>query len=224
MQGKFDVGREALKWIAVATMTVDHVGAIFYPNYVVLRIIGRISFPLFSYLTALGTETTRNVKKYFIRLLLFGFVSQVPFYLAIGSGIFEHLNIFFTLSFGVLFILFLEKKSLWFVLPIFASFLNFDYGVYGILLIGSMRILRKDKETGIAAVVLLNLLFLFQWSLQIFSLLALPIILLHNSRFLKKANESKGETAYPVWRKYFFYVYYPLHLALFYLIKLYYFH
>jgi hypothetical protein len=110
------------------------------------------------------------------------------------------------------------------VLPIFASFLNFDYGVYGILLIGSMRILRKDKETGIAAVVLLNLLFLFQWSLQIFSLLALPIILLHNSGFLKKANESKGKTAYPAWRKYFFYAYYPLHLALFYLIKLYYFH
>jgi hypothetical protein len=224
MQGKFDVGREALKWIAVATMTVDHVGAIFYPNYVVLRIIGRISFPLFCYLAALGVETTRNTKKYFVRLLLFGFVSQVPFFLAIGSGILEHLNIFFTLSFGVLFIFFLEKKSLWFVLPIFVSFLNFDYGVYGILLIGSMYILRKDKEKGIAAVVLLNLLFLFQWSLQIFSLLALPIILIHNSGFIKKTNESKGETAYPAWRKYFFYVYYPLHLALFYLIKLYYFH
>jgi hypothetical protein len=224
MQVKFDVSREALKWIAVATMTVDHVGAIFYPNYVVLRIIGRISFPLFSYLAALGIETTRNVKKYFIRLLLFGLVSQVPFYLAIGSGIFEHLNIFFTLSFGILFILFLEKRSLWFVIPILVSFLNFDYGVYGILLIGSMHILIKDKETGIAAIVLLNLLFLFQWSLQIFSLLALPIILLHYSGFLKKANESKGKTAYPVWRKYFFYVYYPLHLALLYLIKLYYFH
>ncbi len=224
MQVKFDVSREALKWIALATMTVDHVGAIFYPNYVVLRIIGRISFPLFSYLAALGIETTRNVKKYFIRLLLFGLVSQVPFYLAIGSGIFEHLNIFFTLSFGILFILFLEKRSLWFVIPILVSFLNFDYGVYGILLIGSMHILIKDKETGIAAIVLLNLLFLFQWSLQIFSLLALPIILLHYSGFLKKANESKGKTAYPVWRKYFFYVYYPLHLALLYLIKLYYFH
>ena len=224
MQVKFDVSREALKWIAVATMTVDHVGAIFYPNYVVLRIIGRISFPLFSYLAALGIETTRNVKKYFIRLLLFGLVSQVPFYLAIGSGIFEHLNIFFTLSFGILFILFLEKRSLWFVIPILVSFLNFDYGVYGILLIGSMHILIKDKETGIAAIVLLNLLFLFQWSLQIFSLLALPIILLHYSGFLKKANESKGKTAYPVWRKYFFYVYYPLHLTLFYLFKLYYFH
>jgi hypothetical protein len=224
MQVKFDVSREALKWIAVATMTVDHVGAIFYPNYVVLRIIGRISFPLFSYLAALGFETTRNIKKYFIRLLLFGLVSQVPFYLATGSGIFEHLNIFFTLSFGILFILFLEKKSLWFVLPILVSFLNFDYGVYGILLIGSMHILRKDKETGIAAIVLLNLLFLFQWSLQIFSLLALPIILLYNSGFLMKVNESRGIKAYPVWRKYFFYVYYPLHLALFYLIKLYYFH
>ncbi len=224
MQGKFDVGREALKWIAVATMTVDHVGAIFYPNYEVLRIIGRISFPLFSYLAALGVESIRNVKKYFVRLLLFGFVSQVPFSLAIGSGFFDHLNIFFTLSFGVLFIVCLEKKSSWFVLPILVSFLNFDYSVYGILLIGSMHILRKNRETGIAAVVLLNLLFLFEWSLEIFSLLALPIILLYNSGNLMKNKKSKGEAAYPAWRKYFFYVYYPLHLALFYLIKLYYFH
>ena len=169
-------------------------------------------------------ESTRNVKKYFIRLLLFGFVSQVPFSLAIGTGILDHLNIFFTLSFGVLFIVCLEKKSQWFVLPILVSLLNFDYSVYGILLIGSMYILRKNRETGIIAVVLLNLLFLFEWSLEIFSLLALPIILLYNSSNVTKTKETRSEVAYPAWRKYFFYAYYPLHLALFYLIKLYCFH
>lgn len=94
MQGSFDVGREVLKWIAIATMTVDHVGAVLYPTYEVLRLIGRLSFPLFCYLTALGVETTRNVKNYFIRLFVFAFVSQIPFHLALGLGMFEYLPIF----------------------------------------------------------------------------------------------------------------------------------
>jgi hypothetical protein len=223
MQREFDVGREILKWIAVATMTVDHVGAIFYPTYEVLRIIGRISFPLFSYLIVLGVETTRNVKKYFMRLFVFALISQIPFYLALGIGIFDHLNIFFTLSSGVLFLYFLKKKSSLILLPLLASLLNFDYSVYGILMIGAMYILREDAELGIVSIILLNLLFLLSWPLQMFSLLALPIILLHNNGFLKITKDSKGKNPYPSWRKYLFYIYYPLHLTLFYLIKLYYF-
>jgi hypothetical protein len=229
MQGNFDVGREILKWIAIATMTVDHVGAILYPTIEVLRIIGRISFPLFSYLIALGVETTRNVKNYFVRLFIFAFISQIPFSLAVGTGMFDYLNIFFTLSLGVLFIHSLKKRSLLILIPILASFLNvlnylnFDYGVYGILLIGSMDILREDTELGIALVLLLNVSFLTQGSIQILSLLALPIILLYNNGLLKITKESKGKNPYPTWRKYFFYIYYPLHLTLLYLIKLYYF-
>jgi len=227
MHGNFDVGREVLKWIAIATMTADHVGVILYPTYdptyEVLRFIGRLSFPLFSYLIALGYESTGNVKNYFVRLFIFALVSQVPFSLAIGKGILDYLNIFFTLSFGVLFIHFYKKKSILCLLPILVSFLNFDYGAYGILLIGSMYILRENLKLGIASIVLLNLPFAIYLSPQVFSLLALPIILLHNSGFLKIIRKSKGTNPYPAWRKYFFYVYYPLHLTLLYLIKIYYF-
>ncbi len=227
MHDNLDVGREVLKWIAVATMTADHVGVILYPTYdpmyEVLRIIGRLSFPLFSYLVALGVESTRNVKNYFIRLLIFALISQIPFSLAIGTGFFDHLNIFFTLSFGVLFIHFYKKKSLLCLLPVLFSLLNFDYSAYGILLIGLMYILRENLELGIASIVLMNLPYAIYLSLQIFSLLALPIILLHKSGFLNKIKESKGTNPYPAWRKYFFYVYYPLHLTLLYLVKIYFF-
>jgi hypothetical protein len=227
MQRSFDVGREILKWIAIITMTIDHVGVIFYappdPTYEALRIIGRISFPLFCFLIALGVESTRNVKNYFIRLFLFALVSQIPFSLAFGTGMFEHLNIFFTLSFGVLFLCFFKKKSLICLLPILVSLLNFDYSVYGILMIGLMYILRKDTELGIASIILLNISFLPLMSPQMFSLLALPIILLYNNGFLKIIKESKGKNPYPSWRKYFFYVYYPLHITLLFLIKLYFF-
>ena len=219
MQKRFDVGRDILKWIAIITMTIDHVGAILYPEHTVLRVIGRFAFPLFCYLIVLGMETTRSVRNYFTRLLLFALISQVPFYLALGLGPFESLNIFFTLSFGVLFIYFLKKKSLLSFLPIFASFLNFDYSIYGVLLIGLMYILREDTKLGVISIVLLNLLFLPIWPTQTFSLFSLPIILLYNDGPLKMYRESKGKTAYPFWKKYFFYVYYPLHLTILYCVR-----
>jgi len=121
MQGErkeiqYDRGREMLKWIALITMTIDHIGAVSYPENSVLRMIGRLSFPLFSYLLVLGLESTRNVKRYFARLLIFAFASQVPFYLAFGREPFESLNVFFTLSSGLFFIYFFKMRNIPFVL------------------------------------------------------------------------------------------------------------
>jgi len=136
MERGYDVGREAVKWVAIVTMTIDHVGATLYPQYEVLRIIGRIAFPLFNYLLVLGFESTRNVENYLIRLFLFALISQVPFYLAFGMEPFESLNIFFTLFAGLAFIYFYQKKNVLLTLfPVLVSgFLNFDYGIYGIIL------------------------------------------------------------------------------------------
>jgi hypothetical protein len=221
MMTTFDLGREILKWIAMITMTIDHVGAILYPEYTILRVIGRLSFPLFAYLIALGVETTRNIKRYFVRLFLFALISQIPFYLALGIEPFEHLNIFFTLSFGVMFIYFIKRKSVFSLVPLFASLLNFDYSVYGIALIGCMYLLEENMELGIVSIGLINLSFLMVWPSQLFSLFALPIILLYRNGVLKINRESKRKTA--IIRKYLYYSYYPLHLALLYLIKLSYF-
>ena len=60
-------------------MAVDHIGYVFFPDKMWLRIIGRIAFPLFAYCLATGCIYTKNPKKYAIRLLIFSFVSQ-PFY------------------------------------------------------------------------------------------------------------------------------------------------
>jgi len=201
-------------------MTIDHVGAILYPEHTVLRVIGRFSFPLFCYLIVLGMESTRSVRNYFARLLLFAPISQVPYYLALGYEPFDLLNIFFTLASGVLFIHFLKKNPLLALLPASASFfLNFDYGLYGIALMGCMYLLKQDTKLGIVSVILLNLLFLQIWDIQMLSLFALPIILLHKSGYLKVGKEADRKTEYPAWRKYLFYIYYPLHLTVLYLIK-----
>lgn len=221
--GGFDYGRELLKWIAIITMTVDHVGAVLFPEFEVLRWIGRLSFPLFAYLLVLGMESTRNVRKYFTRLFIFALISQVPFFLAIDYEPFESLNIFFTLSFGLWFVYFFKKGSFVAFVPVFASlFLPFDYGIYGIALIGCMYMLTKNQNFGALLVVLLNALFLVSISSQILSLFALPLILLHNNGSLGTIKFSEGFKI-PAWRKYFFYIYYPLHLALLYLIRITYF-
>jgi len=185
LQG-FDLGRELLKWIAIITMTVDHVGVIFYPEFTFLRFIGRFSFPLFAYLLILGIENTRNIRYYFTRLFIFALISQVPFFLALGYGSFDSLNIFFTLSFGLLFVYFFKKSSVFVLVPVFASLvLPFDYGIYGIAMIGCIFILKENTKFGVVSLVLLNTLFLVPWNIQFLSISAIPFIILHKNGSLK---------------------------------------
>jgi hypothetical protein len=219
----FDIGREALKWTAIITMTIDHIGAVLYPDLIFLRVIGRIAFPIFSYLLVLGAETTRNSRNYMIRLLIFAFISQIPFYLAVGYSPLADLNIFFTLAFGLLFLI----NPILIMIPFVASFfINFDYGLYGILLIAGMRLLRTNTKLGIPAVILIGLLPLLSWDgsflsiVQICALLAFPLIMLHNSGCLKIERKISEKSIYPRWTKFIYYAYYPIHLTLFYLIKI----
>ena len=194
LQG-FDSGRELLKWIAIITMTVDHVGVILYPEFTVLRFIGRFSFPLFAYLLILGIENTRNIRYYFTRLFIFALISQVPFFLALGYGPFDSLNIFFTLSSGLLFVYFFKKSSVFVLVPVFASLvLPFDYGIYGIAVIGCIFILKENTKFGVFSLVLLNTLFLVPWSIQFLSISAIPLIFLHKNGSLNIKKETTHET------------------------------
>jgi len=197
-------------------MTIDHVGAFIYPEYVVLRIIGRIAFPIFGYLLILGTENTRNIRNYFLRLIVFAVISQIPYFLVHGYEPFETLNIFFTLSFGVMFL----ANSLSLIPVLLVSMLvDFDYGLYGIVLIACIRLLREKTVYGILAYVAYSIITLTISTIQPFQLLALPLILLHHTGYLKMTRTVVEKNVYPMWRRYLFYLFYPLHLTIFYLIR-----
>ena len=56
-----------LKLIAVLSMTVDHVGAVFFPEYPVFRWIGRMAFPLFCYCMTVGLLYTHDIRRYLAR-------------------------------------------------------------------------------------------------------------------------------------------------------------
>ncbi|MBU4031120.1 conjugal transfer protein TraX, partial [Patescibacteria group bacterium] len=67
-------------------MVADHVGFLFFPHILWLRIIGRISLPIFAFLIGEGYEKTSNVKKYFFRLAIFALISFVPHYFLFKVG------------------------------------------------------------------------------------------------------------------------------------------
>ena len=68
-----------LKLIAMISMLIDHVGKMFFPQYRIMRIIGRIAFPTYAYCIAVGNVYSRDRLKYLQRILLMGLISQ-PFY------------------------------------------------------------------------------------------------------------------------------------------------
>ena len=43
-----------LKWIAIIAMVIDHIGAVLYPGELPLRVIGRLSFPIFCFVLTEG--------------------------------------------------------------------------------------------------------------------------------------------------------------------------
>ena len=74
-----------LKVIAVLSMVTDHSAYYLMEHgtllYEVMRCFGRIAFPVFAFLIAEGFRHTRNRMKYFLQLLGFAVVSEVPWYL-----------------------------------------------------------------------------------------------------------------------------------------------
>ena len=60
MNWKAGITSYQLKWIAIVTMVIDHMGAILYPTEMAFRYIGRISFPIFCFLLIEGFFHTRN--------------------------------------------------------------------------------------------------------------------------------------------------------------------
>ena len=236
-----------LKIIACLLMLIDHMGAALFPEATILRMIGRLSFPVFAYLIAVGYSKTNSFSKYLRRLLIFAVISQIPFSLAFGEQIsihsfsdflsffagspYPHLNIFFTLALGLLAIRTWDKEESRpgkiigvLALGITAEVFHTDYSMYGIAMILAFYIFRDNKIKTVISQTTVYIIFnalqillyalnspgvsiSLAWFNQALSILALIFIFTYNGK--------KGKNL-----KYFFYAFYPVHLLVIGLIKI----
>jgi len=223
---RFDFGRELLKVLAIVTMVIDHAGRILYPDLLFLQMIGRLSFPIFAYLIVLGVESTKKPLKYMVTLLLFAVFSQFPYFLAFGIEPFERLNILFSLLLSAITLYFYDKRSPITLFPLLASLILPTEGSYYVVLTAiGMKLLKDTPKLGTLVLFALNLQFLLLSSeihtqIQILSLLAVPLIFLHiKNRLTIEILIPENSFVYSL-RKYFFYVFYPLHLTLLFFISM----
>lgn len=233
----FGLSQNQVKMIAAAAMVLDHVGAELFPQLTILRIIGRLAFPVFSYCICEGSRRTHHPVRYLTRLLGMGLLCMAGYYIYDGT-VYGNILITFSLSLCALYA-FQYARTRWAQgrpaarlagagvllgclggIWLICSWIAVDYGFIGVMLplFAELPVAIFDRhaaaETGRSTVRLLGFsVGLLVLSLQIggiqpYSLLTLP--------FLFAYDGTRGEKNL----KQFFYWFYPVHLLLIGLVSL----
>lgn len=218
-----------LKIVAVFFMVVDHIKYAFpfCVNQLTLY-FGRIAFPLFCFAIVQGYIHTHDLKKYLTRLIIAGFVSEIPYLLFNSLPTIQliNLNIMWTLALGIIALMMYDyfKKGLTGIISVLAigivaNISKVDYGFFGVLLIFSFYIFKDNKfKTLIASSLVVSGKYLFRFLILKFefsdfliknwicTLIPLFIVLLYNGK--------KGPSL-----KWFFYIFYPIHFIILWLLS-----
>jgi len=215
---KQPLSQEALKLTACIAMLIDHIGAYLLPQYTLLRIIGRIAFPIYCFLLAEGVSHTKNPLSYALRLLLCAVLAELPFDLCTAGRItWKYQSVMVTLLLGVCMGLPMKKAPLWlkpfFIIPfaLLAKLFRSDYGAMGIVIIGLFLVTRQIGQRALLQTIgLLAIQLLFSVNnVQHCALAAMIPISLYSG---KKLSRSKAA-------KWGFYLFFPVHLWILWLIR-----
>ena len=212
-----------LKVIGIVSMTIDHIGYFLFPQMTVLRIIGRLAYPIFAYMIAEGCRYTRNKVRYFCTMLAIAGVCSAVTYFAERS---LYQSIFTTFSCAMILIFSLTaakeateraEKIFWGVCTMMLVFLYFvvfqlwmipgletDYGFLGIITPVLVWRGRSKAEKLAGLTIGLCLLSVELGMVQFYSLAAVILLYFYNG---ERGNYSL---------KWAFYAYYPLHIAVLY--------
>lgn len=234
------LNRKHLKIIAIIAMVVDHTAWGFVDFYSplgqCLHIIGRLTIPIMCFFIAEGYKKTTGLRKYIGRMVIFWLITIVPFYLFFHEEYGFRQNIIFDLLLGLLVLTVTDSRNLSRakkVLLVAAIFtVSMIIGGWPVLPLVYILIFYYGKDFKqqakwfctftvsflimLSGLIYLNQLYHFShyewlWYEKAYFLgfmLALPLLKCYNGR--------KGD--YPFGR-YFFYIFYPAHFTILYLIK-----
>ena len=206
-------------------MLSDHVGKELFPQYEILQIFGRLAFPIFSFMIAEGCFYTRDKRKYLLKIAGLALGCQLVYFIA-EKSFYQNVLVTFSLSILTIFAIefFLKHKDimsaallvadvfavlfLCFIMPRIVKGFQIDYGIFGLLLPVAVYFApTKPIKLLVLSVMLSGLAFDLS-GIQWYALLSVIVIALYNGK--------RGRLNL----KYLFYVFYPLHLALIYLVKI----
>lgn len=139
----------AIKILACLFMLIDHIGVMFFPQCQLMRIVGRLAYPLFAYFIAEGCRYTKNKTRRFLSVFLLGAICEF-FYVATSGDYYGNILLTFSLSILLIYLLQYVKKTylsnktvsyLSFVLFLFSvvcvyffcKYIGVDYGFFGVI-------------------------------------------------------------------------------------------
>lgn len=241
---KRGLSQEGLKLIACITMLLDHIGAVIVMDcfenaaganksalldlYEMLRMVGRLAFPIYCFLLVEGSTYTRNSKRYGMRLLIVALLSEIPYDLALYGEInWQRQNVMVTLLLGFLMLEAMKKypkipEKVLVILPflMLADLVDADYEIKGILTIALFALTRDLPHKLLlqflglwfifspSHLMALNWLSKFSVTTQELAAFSVVPIALYDGRKITKSRAIQ-------WA---FYLFYPVHLMVLYLI------
>ena len=214
-----------IKLIAAISMIIDHMASVYLPenttlNFIMRVFIGRISLPLFLFMLVEGFKYTKNKNKHLFLLIITAIAAEIPHDLAFEGSIleFEQQNVMFTLSMAFIALILAEKIDslkiniyakyvgiigMTSVISLLSYLLNMEYNWTLVVAVVFAYLFWEDRLVAILGICIFLMLFSVS---EICALIAVPIILLYSGKEGRKAKK-------------FFYILYPAHLILIFLIS-----
>ncbi len=228
----FKLNRNQLKYIAILAMLLDHIGMVFGEFFnsfaagpillFILRFLGRLTAPIMCFFLVEGFLHTRSKKRYALRLAIFAVISQVPYALAHKHSILStDFNMLFTLLISFLVLCVIESEcnavlhwlgcSLLIISSVFG-----DWGIFAPFLVLTFYFCHDNKQKLIKSYIIISVLVIvasvtfcvrnqYPWYSEFWQtglLLFIPVLFLYNGQSGSRAS----------FHKWFFYIFYPLHL------------
>lgn len=229
---KFNITSFWLHIIAIILMTIDHIVIVFIGNENILRAIGRPAFPIFAFLLAEGFYKTKNRKNYFVRLLILAIVSEPIFDYVLHQKIpywFQQ-NVIFTFLLAFCAMTLIEKinkdrvkTTIIFFASMIVGFLTMiDYNYIGIPMVLTFYLFKeKTKLNLIAQISIITILSLLLGGQTLFTIeqIKIPDEILSLLALIPIWLYTGKQGLYNKWVKYFYYAFYPTHLAIIYLVS-----